>query len=828
VGATSGETYFAFVMVVILAVGWTGTEVAGVRGAEEARARLGHESDIITSAIDPMRLTGLTLTSADLIDPDYLRLREQLVMMAESSPDVSRITLTMERDGRVHFVADILPKSLSASVQPGELYGEHPREIRTVRVTGVRTIAGPYTDRRGTFLSGFSAIRDPASEEVLGVLGVDWDFARYSLAISRNRLIPLSLMIVACLSVLAYQLYRQRDREVARRLAAGERSMRLAQAISRVGSWTRDLRTGRFEWSAEMFTIFGVDPGRGTPTREEQRAFLSERDWEREREAEERAERNGVGFEVDFRIVRPDGGVRYVVSRGEPARDQRGRVVGVAGIIQDLTVRHEAQAQVEMLKKRMEFILGAARTGLDIIDSSYDVRYVDPGWQKVYGDPAGRKCHEYFMGRATPCDGCGIRRALAEKTISVTEEILPKEDNRPIQVTTIPFQSEEGEWLVAEVNVDITERKRIEEGNARLAALVESSEDAIVGLGMDRTITVWNQGAQRVYGYSAAEIIGHQSSMLIPPDREDEAKAMRERLERGERIERYETTRRRKDGTQINVALTLSTIRDPQGKPIGMASVARDITADKAIQAQLIRAQRLESLGTLAAGIAHQFNNINAVIKGYLQILEMSELQDPALTYVQEALKGVQRAVDITDRLLGFTNVSRNEGETSRLEDVARSILPLLAEKYKEAGVLLRDELVTTPAVKAGVSLVCFIITGLLSNALHAVLDMPVRIVTIRTGMLPGHSFLEVSDTGCGMSIEDVRRVFTPFFTTKGEWAAEGSAQSKNRGIGLTLAVSQATAAAQGGRIEIQSAPGQGSAFRLLLPVAPQNPVGAR
>ncbi|MCX7031365.1 MAG: ATP-binding protein [Spirochaetes bacterium] len=188
----------------------------------------------------------------------------------------------------------------------------------------------------------------------------------------------------------------------------------------------------------------------------------------------------------------------------------------------------------------------------------------------------------------------------------------------------------------------------------------------------------------------------------------------------------------------------------------------------------------------------------------------------------------MERAVDITERLLGFTNVARSEGETSHLEDVARSILPLLADRFKEAGVPLRDELVATQGVKAGASMAGFIITGLLSNALHAVLGMPERMVAIRTGVMPGFSFLEVTDTGCGMAIEDVRRIFTPFFTTKGEWAPKGSPQVSVRGIGLTLAVSQAAATEQGGRIEVQSMQGKGSTFRLLLRFASESPAGPR
>ncbi|NQT32439.1 MAG: PAS domain-containing protein, partial [Candidatus Omnitrophica bacterium] len=119
--------------------------------------------------------------------------------------------------------------------------------------------------------------------------------------------------------------------------------------------------------------------------------------------------------------------------------------------------------ELKTLRKQMEFALGVTKTGLDIIDLDFNIVYVNPGWQKIYGDYKGRKCYEYFAGRKTMCPTCGIPKALETKEPVTVEEILPKEGDRPIQVTTIPFQNDKGEWLVAEVNVDITERKKAEE-----------------------------------------------------------------------------------------------------------------------------------------------------------------------------------------------------------------------------------------------------------------------------------------------------------------------------------------------------------------------------
>jgi len=159
-----------------------------------------------------------------------------------------------------------------------------------------------------------------------------------------------------------------------------------------------------------------------------------------------------------------DGRELFVQIVKTPLRDTQGQIMGVQGIFWDITKRMRAEEEVRFLQRQMEFILGATKTGLDVIDSEFNIRYIDPEWKKVYGDHSGRKCYEYFMGRNEVCRGCGITKALETKSIVISEEKLPRENNRSIQITTIPFQDQTGKWLCAEANVDIAERKRAEEG----------------------------------------------------------------------------------------------------------------------------------------------------------------------------------------------------------------------------------------------------------------------------------------------------------------------------------------------------------------------------
>lgn len=127
--------------------------------------------------------------------------------------------------------------------------------------------------------------------------------------------------------------------------------------------------------------------------------------------------------------------------------------------VKDLEEKLVKPLEAEEELKQIEFVLGATKTGLDIIDSGFNIRYVDPEWQKAYGDPNGKKCYQYFMALDEVCLGCGVVKALETKRISVTEKVLVREDEKAVQVTTVPFQNEKGEWLAAEVNADITELK---------------------------------------------------------------------------------------------------------------------------------------------------------------------------------------------------------------------------------------------------------------------------------------------------------------------------------------------------------------------------------
>jgi PAS domain S-box-containing protein len=193
-------------------------------------------------------------------------------------------------------------------------------------------------------------------------------------------------------------------------------------------------------------------------------------------------------------------------------QDLKNSTVSIDRLNKEIAVRAKTEEEVLTLKQRLDFILSSSKTHIDILDSDFNLVYVDPGWEEIYGDYKGKKCFEYFNNRDTLCPGCGAVEALKTKKNVVSEETLPKENNRPIQVTSVPFQDKSGTWFLAEVNVDITERKLIEasldENREYFRTTLDSVGDGLIAVDANAAVTFINPVAERLTGWRENEAIG--------------------------------------------------------------------------------------------------------------------------------------------------------------------------------------------------------------------------------------------------------------------------------------------------------------------------------
>ncbi|MDP9793168.1 PAS domain S-box-containing protein [Catenuloplanes nepalensis] len=367
---------------------------------------------------------------------------------------------------------------------------------------------------------------------------------------------------------------------------------------------------------------------------------------------------------------------------------------------------------------------------------------------------------------------------------------------------------------------------------ATLATVVERLDDGVIGLTPEGVITAWNGGAERLFGYTAAEVLGRRADMFV--DDADGAGQQLDalaRMRRGERSLRYEARRLRKDGTPVDVALTIAPIEDQAGQVIGVSALARDITAAKeaadrqrALEQRTHQAERMESLGNLAGGVAHDFNNVLAIIANYTAFA-MEETADRP--HVQADLSqvrtAVERATALTRQLLTFT---RGDAIQPRNVDLNAAVSEVQAMLERTIGehITLTTVLSAQPlTVYADPSRLHQVLLNLAINARDAMPDGGTLILEANTTTLDGdgldmqpappagtYARLLVSDTGQGMPPEVVARIFEPFFTTK----------PRGQGTGLGLATVYGIVTEAGGAINVYSEPGIGTTFRIYLPLA--------
>jgi PAS domain S-box-containing protein len=213
----------------------------------------------------------------------------------------------------------------------------------------------------------------------------------------------------------------------------------------------------------------------------------------------------------------------------------------------------------------------------------------------------------------------------------------------------------------------------------RLAAIVESSDDAIISKDLDGIILTWNGGAERIYGYTADEVRGRPMTLLLPPDRPDEEALILDQIKRGERVDHSETVRVRKDGRRIDVSLSISPIRDQDGIVRGISHVARDISERKALESQLLQTQKLESLGVLAGGVAHDFNNLLTGILGNASLVADSlAASDPNRRILEECVNAAERAAHLTRQLLAYAGKGQFVIEAVNLSSLVKEISTLV------------------------------------------------------------------------------------------------------------------------------------------------------
>lgn len=509
-----------------------------------------------------------------------------------------------------------------------------------------------------------------------------------------------------------------------------------------------------------------------------------------------------------------------------------------------------ARRRAEDSSHRLEAVLTSIGDAVIATDEQGRVTFMNPVAEQLTGwDTAaasGRLLEDVFVivNEQTRAPVTNPVEKVLESGLVVglaNHTVLIARDGRevPIDDSAAPVRDATGTTRgVVLVFRDVSERKRAAEERERLAALVDSSDDAILAKNLDGAILSWNLGAERLFGYRADEIVGRPISILIPPDREEDFSLILERIRRGERVEHYETERLRKDGTLVDVSLAISPIRDAAGNVVGASKIARDITESRRAEQLLREAKEAAEAANRAkdhflATLSHELRTpLNPVLLALTAMLDDQSVREEIRPTLEMIRHNVELEARLIDDLLDVMRIVRGKMALHREVVDAHNLIHRSAEicrseiqgKQQKLHLDLsaREHHVNTDPARLQQ-----VFWNLLRNAIKFTPEG--GSITLRTcnpaevvpGGADGVLVAEVTDTGIGIDADFLPKIFDAFEQ------GEASLARRYGGLGLGLAICRSIVEAHGGSLAATSAgKGSGSTFTLALPTSPASLAG--
>ncbi len=529
-------------------------------------------------------------------------------------------------------------------------------------------------------------------------------------------------------------------------------------------------------------------------------------------------------YDEEYRIVRPDGSIRWIHDRAFPVRNGAGEIYRLVGVADDITERKLSDETIRASERRfssfMDNVPGFA--WMKNADSRYV--YANKLSQRLF--PSGREWRDRTVEEVWPPEIAAALRANDEKVVEneapmqVVETVVQSGETRAILSSKFPILNGNGQVaFVCGIGIDITERRRAEQHVREQADIINLAHDAIVVRDLQGQIQFWNQGAERLYGWTATEV-DERSVTEILYEELGPFYAASVGLEKKGKWS-GELQHRCKDGANVMVDARWTLVRDDKGEPKSVLTISTDITEQRKIKEQFLRAQRLESVGTLASGVAHDLNNILAPIlmgAAVLRRTEMPEADEMILSTIETC---AQRGSDIVKQVLTFARGA--EGARLLLQpahlinDMAKiaegtfpktitvrtvfpqSLWPIEGDPTQLHQVLLNLSVNARDAMPAG---------GTLTLSAE---NFPVdeHYASMTPGAKAGpHVLFQVKDTGTGIPRGIIDKIFDPFFTTK----------ELGHGTGLGLSTTIGIVKSHGGFVSVYSEIGRGTTFKVFLP----------
>ncbi len=410
-----------------------------------------------------------------------------------------------------------------------------------------------------------------------------------------------------------------------------------------------------------------------------------------------------------------------------------------------------------------------------------------------------------------------LKRVRAGERIDHYETVRVRKNGEgfPISVTISPVKDDTGRVVGAsKIARDISDRSRVDNTRFRLATIVDSADDAIISKDLNGIVESWNQGARRMFGYTAEEMIGQPLLRLIPSELHYEEDEILRKLRAGERIDHYETTRMDKNGNRLEVSVTISPIRNNEGVVIGASKIARDISDRKRMEKLLIQSEKLAATGRMAAAIAHEINNPLESLMNLIFLARQNCAASPkAQGYLLTAEGELERVSHIARQTLGYYRDTNSPSEVY-LHDLMENVLTVYLSRLLAGGISIESSFNDLRKISVSRGEMLQVYSNVIANAIDAMRQGGKICIFLRkTTMLDGDGIQTViRDEGSGISQEHLPRIFEPFFTTKG-----------NLGTGIGLWVTKQLIERRGGQIAVTSStePGKsGTSVTIYIPFA--------
>ncbi len=538
-------------------------------------------------------------------------------------------------------------------------------------------------------------------------------------------------------------------------------------------------------------------------------------------------------------LIRQDNKVIPVEENITYLLNKHGEEIGAVGVIRDITVRKKTEIELRKTKNFLENVIENSKDGILVVDDKGYILSCNTAVEQMSGSSKKKIIGEHASTLIV--DDKEVRRKILEKTgelfekgFTTYEAKYKSKEGKHIDVECISsmVKNEQGEYI-AGVSVirDISERKtaekEIREAKEFLERIIQGSKDGILISDRGGYIQSANEAMKAMIGLENEEIVGKHSAELLLDDKLEKEKVlgkMKELFESG--FASYETKYKGKDGNQVEAECYLSVIKDEEGNNIAGVSIIRDITERKKMQQQLIQSEKLKSLGELAGGVAHDFNNVLAAILGRAQLLKMQFKPPPGKEEKRKAMIDLIKSLEIIERassdgaetvrrIQEFSRRRSDDKEFGRVDvnELLKNSLEFTSVRWKAEAeskgikINIAREFSSLPLTSGSAAELREVFTNILNNAVDA---MPQGgTLHIKTATENNLISIEIKDTGIGIPEDIKNRIFDPFFTTKGV-----------QSTGLGLSTSYGIINRHKGTILVDSAEGKGTTFTIKLPIA--------